>query len=187
MRLFIALDPSAGQREKLQELQLRLARSLEGVKWVRPGGLHLTLKFLGDQEPETVPVIAAAMRKAAALVQPFELQYGGAGVFPSPRRARVLWAGILGGAAGVKKLAAGLERELAQKGFPMEDRPFRAHLTLGRARRPLPEKKLLQLLAAERSFATEQAEAAFIRLYESRLARQGALYTVLEEILLMEK
>lgn len=187
MRLFIALDPSAGQREKLQALQLRLARSLDGVKWVRPEGLHLTLKFLGEREPGVVPSIIAVMQKAAASASPFELQFGGASVFPSPGRARIIWSGILRGADETINLAASLEKELAKKGFPPENRPFRAHITLGRARRPLPVKELLRLLDLENSFATGPAPAAAMRLYESRLTRQGAHYTVLEEILLMEK
>ncbi len=187
MRLFIALDPSTGQREKLQELQMRLARSLDGIRWVRPDGLHLTLKFLGDHDESMVPLITAAMRRAAASANSFELQFGGAGVFPSPRRARALWSGIHRGAAEVKNLAARLERELAPKGFPFENRPFRAHITLGRVRRPLPEKELERLLEAESSFATGPAGAESMRLYESRLTRQGAMYTLLKEILLMEK
>lgn len=187
MRLFIALDPSEEQRGKLQALQLRLARSLDGVKWVRPEGLHLTLKFLGEQQAEVVPSIAAAMRKAAASAGPFELQYGGAGVFPSPGRARIVWSGILGGAGETKNLAASLERELVKKGFPPENRPFRAHITLGRARMPLPEKELLRLLDTEGSFTTGPAPATSMRLYESRLTPQGAHYTALEEILLMDK
>ena len=97
MRLFIAIDPSAEQREGLQSLQQRLAGSLDGVKWARPEGLHLTLKFLGEQEEDLIHEIIAAMEKAAALTTPFNLQFGQAGVFPSPQRARIIWTGVRSG------------------------------------------------------------------------------------------
>jgi 2'-5' RNA ligase len=187
MRLFIAIDPSAEQREGLQSLQQRLAGSLDGVKWARPEGLHLTLKFLGEQEEDLIPEIIAAMEKVAALTTPFNLQFGQAGVFPSPQRARIIWTGVRSGAAGVKKLAAILEEALEEKGFPADNRTFKAHLTLGRIRRPLPEETVQRLLGTESSFTTETAAVRSMRLYESRLSRQGANYTILNETLFMEK
>ena len=183
MRLFIAIDPSAEQRRSLQLLLQQLAGSLEGVRWVRPEGLHLTLKFLGEQEAGMVPEIIAAMRQAAASTAPFLLQFGGTGVFPSPRQARVIWSGVRSGAEEVKSLAATLDEALAAKGFPAEERPFKPHLTLGRARRPLPAGLIERLLEEGQSFATETAPVHAMRLYESHLSSEGARYTVMEEIL----
>ena len=91
------------------------------------------------------------------------------------------------GAAGVKTLAAILEETLEEKGFPADNRPFKAHLTLGRIRRPLPEETVQRLLGTESSFTTETAAVRSMRLYESRLSRQGANYTILNETLFMEK
>ncbi len=187
MRLFIAIDPPVEQREKLQMLQQRLAHSLDGVKWVSPDGLHLTLKFLGEQEEGRLHSIIAAMKKTAGSTAPFYLQFARIGLFPSPQRARIIWAGIGTGAAETKELAALLEDELAKGGFPLEQRPFKAHLTLGRIRRPLPAERLSRLLDSENNFSTEKAAVRSMRLYESRLSAHGARYTELEEIIFMEK
>lgn len=187
MRLFIAMDPPVEQREKLQMLQQRLAYSLDGVKWIAPDGLHLTLKFLGEQEEERLHSIVDAMRKTAGSTAPFYLQFARIGLFPSPQRARIIWTGIGTGAAETKELAALLEDELARRGFPLERRPFKAHLTLGRIRRPLPAERLLRLLGAENNFTTGTAAVRSMHLYESRLSPHGARYTKLEEIIFMEK
>lgn len=184
MRLFIAIDPSAEQRKSLQSLLQRLAGSLDGVKWVQPEGLHLTLKFIGEQEEGILPEIIAAMSKAAASAAPFNLQFGGTGVFPSPRQARVIWSGVRAGAEEVKNLAALLDEALEEKGFPAEGRSFIPHLTLGRLRRPLPGERIKRLLEEEHSFATETAPVRSMRLYESHLSSRGARYTAVEEIFL---
>lgn len=187
MRLFIAIDPSTDQREDLHSLQHRLAGSLDGVRWVRTEGLHLTLKFLGEQKADILPAIIAAMRKTAAVTTPFKLQFGRTGVFPSPRRARIIWSGIRAGAAEVRKMAALLEEALAEIGFPAENRSFVPHLTLGRVRRPLPEATVQRLLGTESSFTTETADVRSMRLYETLLSGRGARYTILKEIFFMGK
>ncbi len=187
MRLFIAIDPSAEQKENVQALQRRLASLLDGVRWVRPEGLHLTLKFLGEQKESAVPSIITAVKQAAASTAPFNMRLGRTGVFPSPRRARIIWTGLLEGAADVKTLAASLEEALAMKGFPAENRPFKAHLTLGRARLPLPVGTVERLLSAESSFSTKPVPVRSLRLYESTLTPGGAIYRSLEDIIFMGK
>lgn len=182
MRLFVAIDPTGEQREQLRQLQERLGTSLDGVRWVHPAALHLTLKFLGEQSEERLPVIFEAMRKAAAPAGPFTLQFGRAGVFPSPQRARVIWAGVRTGASDLGTLAGALEAALAEQGFPPGKRSYRAHLTLGRLRRPFPEKQLRDLLEAELSFSTAKYTVQSMRLYRSFLSPRGARYTVLKEI-----
>lgn len=182
MRLFVAIDPSEEQREELRLLQQRLSGSLDGVKWIRPAALHLTLKFLGEQEEDLLTVIIEAMQEAAPVVKPFTLQFGRIGVFPTPRRARIIWAGVTMGAGDLGTMAGSLEAALAKKGFPAEKRSFKAHLTLGRVRRLLPEKTLQGVLGVESSFTTKRAPVQSMRLYRSRLSSAGAHYTVLKEI-----
>jgi len=182
MRLFVAIDPSAEQQEQLHRLQRDLSGSLDGVKWIPPAGLHLTLKFLGEQEQDLLPVIMEAMEEAAPAVAPFTLQFGRIGVFPSPQRARVIWTGVTAGADEIDTLAHSLEAALVGKGFLAERRPFKAHLTLGRIRRPLPGQQLQPLLKARTSFTTKGAPVQSMRLYQSHLSSRGAHYTALKEI-----
>jgi 2'-5' RNA ligase len=186
MRLFIAITPSGEQREELGRLQQRLGSTLEGVKWVAPPSLHLTLKFLGELEESRRTAITAAMRGCARGAAPFALRFGGAGVFPSMRRARVIWTAVKEGTGEVSALAAALEAELVKRGFPAESRPFRAHLTLGRIRRPLPAGVLERLLKEESPFSTGVTVVRSLSLYRSHLSPRGASYSALEEIYLAD-
>lgn len=182
MRLFIAVDPSATQRKELEILQHRLAGAVDGVRWVRPEGLHLTLKFLGEQGSAAIDPITDAMEKAAASTTSFTIQFGRTGVFPSAQRARVIWAGITAGSVEVQNLAALLDAELVKRDFPVEKRPFKAHLTLGRVGKPQTANDFREVLAGEGAFRTEKAAVQSMRLFESRLSPQGAHYLLLKEI-----
>lgn len=187
MRLFIAIAPSGEQRKELGRLQQRLKGSLDGVKWIAPPSLHLTLKFLGEQEESASANITAAMQSCARAVSPFPLQFGRIGAFPSPQRPRIIWTAVDKGAGEVNALAAALERELSGRGFPAESRPFRAHLTLGRARQPLPAVAPERLLMAESPFSTGITVVRSLSLYRSRLSPRGASYSVVEEIFLSDR
>lgn len=183
----MAIDPSTEQQTALRTLQQRLGGVLEGVSWTAPAALHLTLKFLGEQEEKRLPAIAESLRQAVLPAAPFNLQFKGLGVFPSPRRARIIWAGIAAGRDELASLAHSLEEALAETGFPRESRPFKAHLTLGRVRRPLSEQLLRDLLAGESSFSTAESAVQSLRLYRSRLSPRGAQYSALQEFFLSDR
>jgi len=182
MRLFIALNLSDKQRKQIHNLQQKLQRYLDGVKWVNPAAMHLTLKFLGEEQPERIDDLVAAMRKAAAGIIPFDCSFGGGGIFPSPQKAKILWLGLQTGNDKVKPLASGLEAALVEKGFAAELRSFTPHLTLGRARYPLATDSILKFLEEERHFITDSANVKALALYQSKLYRHGAVYTVIREI-----
>ena len=181
MRLFAALDLSDIQRREIHTLQQRLRFYLDGVKWTNPVEMHLTLKFLGEVEPDRIPGILEAIELAAAAAAPFPLAFGGCGAFPSLQKARVLWVGLRQGCAALTDLAAKLEATLADQGFPPESRPFTPHLTLGRLRYPLPLKMIHKFNAEEEHFLTSIALADGVTLYQSLLSRQGASYKTLQK------
>ncbi len=142
---------------------------------------------MGEQEEKRLPAIEASVHQALLKAAPFGLQFKGLGVFPSPRRARIIWAGVAAGTDELASLARSLEDTLAEKGFSREKRPFRAHLTLGRVRRPLPEGLLPAGLAGESAFSTAQSTVQSLRLYQSRLTPRGAQYTVIQEFFLSDR
>jgi 2'-5' RNA ligase len=75
----------------------------------------------------------AAAEAAARTAAPFTVRLAGAGAFPAPDRPRVVWLGIVEGAPELAALAEALSDQLAGRGWERDERPFRAHLTLGRA------------------------------------------------------
>jgi RNA 2',3'-cyclic 3'-phosphodiesterase len=182
VRLFVALEIPAGVRENLATLvkDLRTSSSPmsdERPRWVRPGNLHLTLKFIGETNAAKLEGIRSALSKVrshAAVV----LKFRGLGFFPNERRPRVLWAGV-DASPNLTPLAGDIERALDTQGIAREQRAFTPHLTLARFEPPgLPAKLLAAIQEnSERQFGSFQARE--FHLIESRLKPSGAEYTSL--------
>ena len=157
-----------------------LARDVPAARWVRPGGLHLTFKFLGQTPRWRIPEIASALFSTASRMVPLRLVTGATGVFGSERRPRVLWLALEGEIEASLTLAAVIEAALGPLGFPNEDRPFRPHLTLARFDREregsLPNETRQKL---ERALGGCPFAVDGIVLFESHLGRGGARYEAL--------
>jgi 2'-5' RNA ligase len=179
MRLFIAVELPETLRERLGEIQRGLDELRFGLRFVRPEGIHLTLKFLGEVEPRRLDRIAAELRAAAADAQPTTLAAGGAGFFPGLERCRVVWVGLSGDLAPLRELHRDLDIRLHRLGFPRERGAFTPHLTLARVRDGLsPEQRaaLTDSLAGLQVPELERFQAREVRLFESFLERGGARY-----------
>lgn len=175
IRAFIAIRLPALVERALGETAQKLAgRTPRGaVRWVRPEQIHLTLRFLGDTPVAQLPAIGAAMDAVAAGASPMALRLSGVGCFPNARRPRVIWVGLSGDEARLAALKAALDERLAALGFPPDDKPFRAHLTLGRVK---DERS-----AAGIDWAIDvpplELPAEAIHLIESQLRPDGPVYT----------
>lgn len=133
LRLFAAVDIPSSHERAIEEVVAPWRERLPGGRWDPPEKWHVTLKFLGRTWPRLVGWVEEVCRETASEVEPFEVRLTGLGVFPSPRRARVLWVGMEEEAEGLSRLAAGLEDRLAKE-FPPEKRAFTPHLTVARFR-----------------------------------------------------
>jgi 2'-5' RNA ligase len=103
-------------------------------RWTPPDRWHLTLLFLGEVPADALPPFTAAVAPAVARTPAMSLQLAGAGRFGSRRRPTVCWAGLRGDVGELTALALRLADAARAVALPVEDRPFRAHLTLGRWR-----------------------------------------------------
>ena len=170
MRAFVAVFPPPEIRKKALTTARRLTPD-DRVRWTRPENVHLlTLKFLGEIREEALGGLCAALSEVCAAYAPFDAGLAGLGAFPSARRARVLWAGVGAGSAGLRSLAAEVDGALAPLGFEREKRPYAPHLTLGRVRgRPAN---------LELPSGTEELGFGVLRvdLVESTLSPEGAVY-----------
>jgi len=146
------------------------------VKWVRPEGLHLTLKFLGDVDDAREPSLRAALGQVGG--GPVSLHIEGLGAFPDFRRPRIVWAGVAPDPA-LELLQHRVEQVFAPLGFPTEARAFRPHLTLGRAGR---EARPHDFTGLEDALATitfaETVIVPDLDLMQSTLQSGGAVYQV---------
>jgi len=172
-RSFIAIPLPENCKQRLATIQEKLRKHFRGVRWVNAGSLHLTLRFLGDQDEETLEQIAVSMLSVARFSPSFKVSCQGLGAFPSPRRARVIWLGVEPQDL-VVELYQRLEAGLRECGISAEPRPFSPHLTLGRIRgRP---QDLHAPLARFGDVDGGCFEADSVILYESRLQRSGAIH-----------
>jgi RNA 2',3'-cyclic 3'-phosphodiesterase len=133
---------------------------------------HLTLQFLGNRVD--FDAVAGALEGLA--VRPGSVCFGAAGAFPNERRGRILWLGTCEGDAWLAQLAASVGALLTPVGYPPEDRPYHAHLTLARLKRPTD---LRPVVAALGPGPVGQAWTADeVVLFQSKTGRRGAEYTV---------
>ena len=156
---------------------LEPARSVQvGLRWEQRERYHLTLQFLGrvQQLAPVVDGLAAAVRDRAA----FPFQLGGAGAFPKPGRARVVWIGAAAGGEDVVGLAGAVAGALGPLGYEPDRQAFHPHLTVARLKVP---DNVAPVLAAIGSEAVGEAfTVGDVVLYQSQLSPKGPTYTVLE-------
>lgn len=185
LRLFLALPVDEGIRGELGRAVDELRRARCRVTWVRPGAMHLTVKFLGQVSADRVPELGRSLRPACAAARPVSLSLSGAGTFPPRGRPRVVWAGVVPCGEGLAALTEAVESACASCGFPRERRPFSPHLTLGRVRGELFLSELSAAVErlASRGFGTQVFRE--LHLFRSVLGPAGPEHTVLERFPLL--
>lgn len=180
-RLFVALGLPPAVKEALAVLREDLAQGLPSLRWVRPEGIHLTLRFLGDVPVDRLDNIADALSRCPGdeAGEPIRVEASGLGVFPSIRSPRVLWVGFRHVPDALYRLQQRVEKAMVALGVPEERRPFSPHLTVGRFRRPLRRGEVERLSGhlshdARRSFGG--FDVSRFSLFRSTLLPEGARY-----------
>jgi 2'-5' RNA ligase len=184
LRAFVAFELPDAVVASIQKLQQALKGFKFNVRWVRTQHLHLTLKFLGDIGPDRVTPIHQALAVAAGGVSPLTFTAQGLGAFPGIRRARVLWVGLTGDIERLLVFQREIDRNLAQVGFGPEQRPFKAHLTLGRVKGNIDARQLLEAFQRFQDYRSEPFTARRIELIKSDLRPEGPVYSSLAAVAL---
>jgi 2'-5' RNA ligase len=182
IRAFIAVDPSEEVLRRLGLTIKTLERQTKGVRWVRPEGIHLTLRFLGEIEEETVTIVDERLAKLAPSIEPIPLEVSGLGFFPGPERPHIVWAGLKGGVSHLIDLQGRIGEAVSDLPVHEErERGFNPHLTLAR----IPNFRGASGVSAILQAAPEARFGEFVVdrlfLYKSRLTPEGASYTKLKE------
>ena len=183
MRCFVAIELEEAIHQEIRRTQTLLKSNPSGRhgRWVRPEGIHLTLKFLGDVPADQIDTIAQAIRDATAGVAPFRVSYGGLGCFPNTRFPRVIWIGVEDPAGTLLRLQKAVETHLSALGYPPERRAFHPHLTLARTRRVSKGDQAALGKLVERTQVDRLGDMLVreISLMRSELRSSGAVYTQL--------
>src|ERR1051325_3571177 len=180
LRLFIAVEIPAELQQKVDKETSRLRKELDAlVRWVRVENMHLTLRFLGDVSPSNVEFLMQMLRNEAEAVPCFNIQLTGLGSFPSLRRPRVIYIGIQAPAM-LDTLQRGIETAAHRLGYESEERPFSAHLTLGRVKQNVTatdQQKIRRVIEATQVDLLGGAGVDSVHLFKSELKPSGSVYT----------
>jgi len=178
MRLFIAIEIPESIRSAFTSLLKDFRALAPQLKWVRPENLHVTLKFLGETDPEKLGPLQSFLSDVRT-AEPVHLEFRGLGVFPNEKRPRVFWAGMEA-SPNLKTLAADIDQAVHQLGFSLEERSYAPHLTLSRISLPDIPPILLQAIHEKSRQTFGSIRATEFHLIESKLKPAGAEYTTVQ-------
>jgi 2'-5' RNA ligase len=176
VRLFVALTPPPRVVEELLAATAQARGRFPELRWTPPEQWHLTLAFLGEVDDRAREDLVQRLGRAAGRHPPLRLSFGAAGRFG----ARVLWCRVLGDVEPLRRLAESVQAAARRAKLPVEDRPFRAHLTLARARGPADLRPPVAMLG---DFSGSEWVASEMHLVRSHLGAGpggGARHEVLE-------
>jgi 2'-5' RNA ligase len=188
LRLFIALDLPDAWKQALATLQNEMQAAIEAQlgpnvrpRWVRPEGIHLTLKFLGDTAADRIEALTSALAQAVPDAPGFELTLSRVGAFNQRRSPRVILAtvAVSGENRPLLDLYDHVETWLAAAGWPRETRTFHPHLTLCRLPRAMDDATCRAIAEIATTFDAPQAPVWHVdrvHLIRSHLGPGGARY-----------
>ncbi len=156
------------------ELKLRLSLLCSGIpnaRWVDPGNLHLTLRFIGEIPEDVAADVDEALAQLRA--RRFSLQLAGTGVFGGDR-PRNLWVGVER-KPELLALRDKIEQALTRLGLAPEPRKFAPHVTLARLHNP-PIDKVAEFLAAHAGFRAAPFPVEAFSLIASFPTKAGSVY-----------
>ncbi|MBN2568602.1 MAG: RNA 2',3'-cyclic phosphodiesterase [Deltaproteobacteria bacterium] len=180
LRAFLAAEIPPNVKNSIRRIQEQLAPLMQGIRWTKPEGIHLTLKFFGNISESDIPCISRAVEREAAVTVPVTLNAHSIGAFPGLSRPRVLWMGLEGDTDRLCKLHEAIDSDLQQCGFQKDVRLFNPHLTLGRAKTQRGiYSGIREIMAEKERYNAGQFEVSGITLFRSDLKPDGPLYTKL--------
>jgi RNA 2',3'-cyclic 3'-phosphodiesterase len=178
VRLFVAINLPDSEKHRLHEAVSRAIDPDLPVRWVDADSLHITLKFLGEVSDSQVAQLEQALRAAVARHAKFDVAVHDLGAFPSLSRPNIFWVGT-NNPPELATLQQSVDAECANVGFAREHRPFRAHITVGRARKHavIRDRTLMdRIVTGFRYKEVIRVESA--DLMRSYLGPRGARYDV---------
>ena len=179
-RTFIGIEIGDALRDRAAALQQRLVRVEPGIKLADAASLHVTLLFLGELTDRDLLDVCRAVKAEAANEPAFGLRVSGVGAFPTPRRPKVVWAGVTDGATELQRLHAAIELRLLDLGcYRKEERGYTPHLTLGRVKAEAGSHALAEELPKLLAWDGGRTPVSEVLVYSSELRKDGPEYAVL--------
>lgn len=187
-RMFLALPLFEAFGKELTGFLRRLCEHIGGIRWVEPEQVHITLHFFGNITADQAVVVREVVTPIARDCPPFRLWLDHVGFFPHKKRPRVVWLAPQGDTERLVKIQQRIEKKLGEAGFPLEEREFKPHATIGRVKIQKGRADDLRFRASALHFsATEPKTVGTLVLYRSFLQPQGVRYEAVETFSLSGK
>lgn len=179
IRTFIAVEIPHEIKSHIADFQRELKPENFPIRWVKPNGIHITLKFLGEISEDLVENIKTEIFEKPPVREPFEIMVSGTGVFPNNKKPRVLWTGVTNGAEELAALAGKIDNRLGDLfDIQKETRALRPHLTIGRVKKSYRIKNLERFISPDILYAGSFSVNEIV-LMKSVLTPAGPEYTPL--------
>lgn len=190
-RIFLAVPLPPDVVAMVDRVVRDLKREEWPVRWTAGSNAHITLQFLGDVPIERVELLRLGLGPVVAKHRHFRLRTADLGVFPNWKRPRVLWLGLYGPAHRLQSLHDAIGAYLTELDFPLDEKEFHPHITLGRVRdvRNTSTRDLPQRIRQRFERAVETGEVSHehplpvpvdeVHLIRSHLSHSGSRYEVL--------
>ena len=179
MRLFVAIELDEPFWQHLVDLQDALRRAQPDISYTRPENFHLTLKFIGEFDETKLPQLCESLNEVLKMGE-FSMSLTTLDFLPEHGPIRIIGAAV-NGRGKLEVLKRMVEVACGRLDVPMENRRYRPHITLARARRPLPRSSKSKLISSAPITPVESLVDGFV-LMESKLSNKGAGYTPLHHV-----
>ena len=176
LRTFLALPLCDSFLQEITAFRDRNLKAFDGVRWLEPAEIHITLHFFGTTVASGLPKIRNMAGPVTQGFRPLNLKLEGTGFFPNPQKPRVFWLGTAGDTEALARLQRTVTEDLQKEGFAVESRPFAPHATVGRIRHPDKFRIRQDVLFAP----TPVRQIKRLVLYQSQLSSEGPHYEILE-------
>lgn len=175
MRTFVSFDLPKEIKSEIAKIQSDLKKAGLETKWVKPENIHLTVAFLGPINPEQITVVSKIVNKVNQRLNPIKLSLSEISAFPNLNHARVIFVGLSGQIETLNKIAKEAREELKRRSVWFDEKPFVAHVTLGRFKQPQDLSQIVPKIKTKQvAFIVDK-----VSFKQSRLTPSGPIYTKL--------
>lgn len=187
IRSFLAIALPDELKRKITTYTSSLSKYAGKLRWTNAQNLHLTLKFLGEQQSEKIDALIAELSSNPLQIPSFKLDTTNLGAFPNIKRPRVIWLGVESTPQNsLFKLRNQIENRCKLLGFEKENKKFNAHLTISRVKFPMDLDEMWEF-TKQNVFSEYRFEVDKFVLMKSTLKPSGAEYRVLQNFPLHKK
>ncbi len=181
MRIFIGIRLDNDVIAAIEKFLEPFKKTNTPIRWVKPENTHITLKFIGEVSPGKYSRIEEALTGTPFNIDNFTVSLQGCGKFGRGGSLNIFWIGMAANPS-LEQLYEKIETTLAKLGIKKEDRPFKAHITVGRNKKNFNFKSIFKLIEENNDRRIIEFPVSHFQLFKSQLTPEGPIYTVLKEI-----